>query len=165
MSYQDHISASELRAAATAERRERYDRRRHSWRTITYCGFEGRGRRRCARRNDYDYYLDWYDPKLVFTGIAVMVMSYLDALFSLMLLDRGAEEANFFMARLMQTSDELFIAIKLAVTALAIIFLLMHAHFRILRIISGKHLLQAAVILYGMLIGYEVILLSVVENY
>ena len=165
MSYQDHISASELRATAIAERRERHDRRRHSWRTITYCGFEGRGRRRSARRNDCDYYLDWYDPKLVFTGIAVMVMSYLDALFSLMLLDRGAEEANFFMARLMQTSDELFIAIKLAVTALAIIFLLMHAHFRILRIISGKQLLQATVILYGMLIGYELILLSIVKSY
>ena len=164
MSYQDDISASNPRATDIAERRERHDRRRHSWRTITYCVFEGRGRRRCVRRNDHDYYLDWYDPKLVLTGIAVMVMSYLDALFSLMLLERGAEEANFFMARLMQTSDELFIAIKLAVTALAIIFLLMHAHFRVLHIFSGKHLLLAAVILYGMLIGYELILLSIVDS-
>ena len=30
--------------------------------------------------------------------------------------------------------------------------------------LSGKHLLLAAVILYGMLIGYELILLSVVES-
>lgn len=164
MSYQDHSFATELAATAITERREQHDRRRHSWRTITYCGLAGRGRRRCARRSGCDYYLDWYDPKLVFTGIAVMVMSYLDALFSLMLLDRGAEEANFFMARLMQTSDELFIAIKLAVTALAVICLMMHAHFRIWRIISVKHLLQAIVILYGMLIGYELILLAVVEG-
>lgn len=162
MSYQDHSPATEMTATGIAERRERHDRRRHNWRTVTYCGFEGRGRRRCARRDDYDYYLDWYDPKLVFTGIAILVMSYLDAVFSLMLLDRGAEEANFFMARLMDTSDELFIAVKQAVTALAIIFLLMHAHFRILRIISGKHLLQAVVVLYGILIGYEMILLTAV---
>ena len=164
MSYQDHISAREMSATATAERRECHDRRRHSWCTITYSGFEGRGRRRCARRHDCDYYLDWYDPKLVFTGIAVIVMSFLDALFSLMLLDRGADEANFFMARLMENSDELFIAVKLAVTALAIIFLLMHAHFRIMRTITGKHLLQAAVILYGILISYELILLSMVAG-
>ena len=164
MSYQDHSVATEITATGIAERRQRHDRRRHSWRTVTYCGFEGRGRRRCARRNDSDYYLDWYAPGLVFTGIAVMLMSYLDALFSLMLIDRGADEANLFMARLMEASDELFIAIKLAVTALAIIFLLMHAHFRILRSITGKHLLQAAVILYGILIGYELILLMVVES-
>jgi hypothetical protein len=164
MSYQDHASATEVNAAATAERRELHDRRRHGWRTVTYCGLEGRGRRRCARRNGYDYYLDWYDPKLVFTGIAILVMSYLDALFSLVLLDRGADEANIFMARLMGTSDELFIAVKLLVTALAIIFLMMHAHFRIWRIFSGKHLLQAVVILYGMLIGYELILLAIVEG-
>ena len=115
MSYQDHISASELRATAIAERRERHDRRRHSWRTITYCGFEGRGRRRSARRNDCDYNLDCYDPKLVITGIAVMVMSYLDALFSLMLLEWGDDDDKFLMGRLLLKSDELFFAINLSV--------------------------------------------------
>jgi len=164
MSSQDHSFASEVTTSAISERREQHDRRRHSWRTITYSGLEGRGRRRCVRRSGYDYYLDWYDLKLVFTAIAILLMSYLDALFSLTLLDRGADEANYFMARLMGTSDEIFIAVKLAVTALAITFLMMHAHFRIWRIISGKQLLQAIVILYGMLIGYELILLAVVEG-
>jgi hypothetical protein len=163
MNYQNNSSAVEVTGTAIAEQRTMYDRRRHTWRTITYCGFEGRGRRYYARRNDYDCYLDWYDPKLVFTGIAILVMSCLDAVFSLMLIDRGANEANYFMARLMETSDELFIAVKLAVTALGIIFLLMHAHFRIWRIISGEHLLQAVTALYGLLIGYELILLALVD--
>ncbi|MBT8438725.1 MAG: hypothetical protein KJO91_03280 [Gammaproteobacteria bacterium] len=164
MSDQDHSFAIEVTAAAIAERRELLDRRLHSWRTLTYCGFEGRGRRRHARRNEYNCYLDWYDPKLVFTGIAVLVMSCLDALFTLMLLDRGAYEANYFMARLMEISIEFFIAVKLAVTAFGIIFLLMHAHFQIWRIASGKRLLQAAVTMYGLLIGYELILLAVTNG-
>lgn len=163
MSYQDNSSATEMTAAAIARRRETHDRRLHSWRTLTYCGFEGRGRRRHARRKDCNYYLDWYGPRLVFTGIAVLVMSCLDALFTLMLLDRGADEANYFMARLQETSDELFVAVKLAVTAFGIIFLLMYAHFKIWRIISGKRLLQTIVAIYGLLIGYELILLAVVE--
>ncbi len=164
MIYQANSSADEVTETAIAERRKMYDRRRHTWRTITYCGFEGRGRRYYARRNDCDCYLDWYDPKLVFTGIVILVMSCLDALFSLMLIDRGASEVNYFMARLMETSDALFIAVKLAVTAFGIIFLLMHAHFRIWRIISGKRLLQAVIAVYGLLIGYELILLAVVER-
>ena len=164
MSYQDHGSATEVTATAIAERRAMHDRRRHSWRTLTYCGLEGRGRRRHARRNDYNCYLDRYDPRLVFTGIAVLVMSGLDAVFTLMLLDRGATEANYFMARLMETSDELFIAVKLAVTTVGIMFLLMHAHFRLWRVISGKHLLQAVLTVYGLLIGYELVLLAVLQG-
>lgn len=164
MSYQDHSPATEVATTAIVERREMHYRRLHSWRTLIYCGFHGRGRRRHARRDDYNYYLDWYEPRLVFTGIVVLVMSSLDALFSLMLLDMGAYEANYFMARLMETSDELFVAVKLAVTAFGTIILLMHSHFQVLRIISGKQLLQTAVTVYGLLIGYELILLTVMKG-
>jgi len=164
MSHQEHSPATDVAATAITERREKHDRRLHSWRTVTYCGFQGRGRRRHARRNEHNYYLDWYDPRLVFTGIAILFMSCLDALFTLTLLSRGAHEANYFMARLMETSDNLFVAVKLAVTAFAIVFLLMHSHFQILRIISGKRLLQIVVAVYGLLIGYELILLGVMRN-
>ncbi|MEA2080657.1 MAG: DUF5658 family protein, partial [Pseudomonadota bacterium] len=122
------------------------------------------GHRRHARRSEHNYYLDWYDPKLVFTAIAVLLMSCLDALFTLTLLSRGAYEANYFMARLLETSDELFVAVKLAVTAIGIVFLLMHAHFQVLRIVSGRRLLQALVPVYGLLIGYELILLGAMRG-
>ena len=164
MNYLNQSAAAGTPPPAAAERREMPDRRIHSWRTLAYCGFEGRGRRRHARRNGCDCYLDRYDPALVFTGIAVLVMSGMDALFTLMLRDRGAYEANYFMARLMETSDELFIGIKLAVTGMSVTFLLMHAHFHVRRIISGKHLLQAAVAVYGLLIGYELILLAILKG-
>jgi len=164
MSSQTHRPAIDETATAIAERREQYDRRRHSWRTVTYCGINGRGRRRDARRSGHNYYLDWYEPKLVFTGIAILLMSCLDALFTLTLLSKGASEANYFMARLMETSDGLFVAVKLAVTAFGIVFLLMHSHFQVLRITSGKRLLQFIVPVYGLLIGYELVLLGIMRS-
>ena len=163
MSYLYNRPATEVDATAIAERREIRCRRHHSWRTLTYCGFQSHGRRRNARRNEYNYYLDWYDTRLVFTGIAVLVMSSLDALFTLMLLDRGAYEANYFMARLMETSDELFIVVKMAVTAFATLFLLMHSHFQIFGVISGERLLQAVMTMYGLLMCYQLILLTVLK--
>jgi len=164
MSYKDQSSATEVAATAIAERRNIHDRRRHSWRTLTYCGFEGRGRRRHARRNDCDYYLDRYDPRLVITGMLVLLMSSLDAVFTLTLIGRGASEANYFMARLMETSDELFVAVKLVITVFGIVFLLMHAHFRFWRTISAKRLLQAVVVMYSLLISYELVLLAVLKG-
>ena len=164
MSSQTHRPAIDETATAITERREQYDRRRHSWSTVTYCGINGRGRRRDARRSGHNYYLDWYEPKLVFTGIAILLMSCLDALFTLTLLSKGASEANYFMARLMETSDGLFVAVKLAVTAFGIVFLLMHSHFHLLRITSGKRLLQFIVPVYGLLIGYELVLLGVMRS-
>lgn len=164
MSHLQHKPTSNEAATAAVERRETQDRRRHNWRTLTYCGIHARGRRRDARRSGQNYYLDWYDPKLVFTGIAVLLMSCLDALFTLTLLSKGANEANYFMARLLETGDGLFVAVKLAVTAFAILFLMMHSHFHVLRITSGKHLLQLAVVVYGVLIGYELILLGVIRG-
>ena len=161
MIHQQYRPAIDEAATAIAERREKHDRRRHSWHTVTYCGFHARGRRRHARRSGHNYYLDWYDPKLVFTGIAVLLMSCLDALFTLTLLSKGANEANYFMARLLETGDGLFVSVKVAVTAFGIVFLLMHSHFQVLRITSGKRLLQFVVPVYGLLIGYELVLLGV----
>ena len=163
MSHRGHSPATDLAATAIAESREKHDRRLHSWRTVTYCGFQGRGRRRHARRNENNYYLDWYDPRLVVIGISILFMSFLDALLTLTLLNRGAYEANYFMVRLMEISDGVFVAVKLTVTAFGIIFLLMHSHFQILRIISGKRLLQIVFAVYVVLIGYELILLGVTD--
>jgi hypothetical protein len=145
------------------ERRSQSDRRRHSWRTVTYCGLRGRGRRRLARRDGYSYYLDWYEPRLVFTGVAVLTMSALDALFTLDLLARGAHEANYFMARLLDIGIEVFVWSKLAITAIGVLFLLMHANFYVLGAVSGKRLLQFAVPVYGLLIAYEITLKATMQ--
>lgn len=159
----EHSVAVDVAPGVGTDRRNYHDRRRHSWRTLTYCGLFGRrGRRRTVRRSGHNYYLDWYQPKLVFTGIAVLLLSALDALLTLKLLGKGAYEANYFMAVLLEINHDVFITTKIAITAFCVTFLLMHAHFHILRITNGKRMLQLMLSVYGMLIVYEVILLGVV---
>ena len=148
---------------AADERRTDNDRRRHSWRTITYCGLNGRGRRRLARRDEHSYYLDWYEPGLVYTGLAILLLSCLDALLTLTLLSRGAYETNYFMAQLLESGSAVFVAAKVAITATGILFLLMHSHFRLLSVTSGKRMLQFLLSMYGLLIAYELFLLGTVQ--
>ncbi len=145
------------------ERRDQTDRRRHSWRTVTYCGLHGRGRRRHARREGHDYYLDWYDPRLVLMGLGVVLLSCLDALLTLTLLNRGAYEANQFMAHLLEIGTSTFVATKIAITCVGILFLLMHSHFQILKVTSGKQVLKALLSVYGVLILYEAVLLGIMR--
>lgn len=149
--------------AHNEERRGQKDRRRHSWRTLTYCGLQGRGRRRHARREGHDYYLDWYEPGLVLTGLGVILLSCLDALLTLTLLEHGAYEANQFMARLLEISISTFVATKIAITCIGILFLLMHSHFQILKITTGKQVLKLALSVYSALILYELVLLGVMK--
>ncbi len=145
------------------ERRDQTDRRRHSWRTVTYCGLQGRGRRRQARREGHDYYLDWYDPRLVITGLGILLLSCLDALLTLTLLSRGAYETNQFMAHMMEISTSAFVATKIAITCVGILFLLMHSHFQILKVTNGKQVLRILLFVYSALIAYEFILLGTIQ--
>ena len=154
-----------LTAAATvsAERRDGHDRRRHNWRTVTYCGLHGRGRRRQARRHDHSYYLDHYDGRLVLTGLLVLLLSCVDALFTLTLLSKGAYEANYLMAQLLEIGHQPFVITKVAVTAAGVLFLLMHAHFRILRVTNGKSMLLFLAGVYALLIAWEILLMGVIQ--
>lgn len=156
----DHTTAT--LAADAGERRAGADRRRHSWRTVTYCGLHGRGRRRQARRQDHSYYLDRYEHSLVLVGLLIMLLSCLDALLTLTLLDKGAYEANYLMAQLLEIGIRPFIVAKVVITAAGVLFLMMHAHFRVLHITSGKRMLQVLVSIYALLIGWEVLLLGVI---
>jgi hypothetical protein len=155
--------ATTVTANSYVERRSGPDRRRHSWRTLTYCGLHGRGRRGQARRQDHSYYLDRYNHSLVFTGLLVLLLSCVDALLTLNLLGKGAIEANYLMAQLLDVGTRPFVLIKVAITAACVLFLLMHAHFRVLRITSGKRMLQILAGIYALLIGWEVVLLGVMQ--
>jgi len=142
--------------------RRHEDRRRHSWRTLTYCGLQGRGRRHQTRRNDHSYYLDRYRPRLVITGLLVLLLSCLDALFTLSLLSKGAYEANHLMAALLEMGVQPFVFTKVAVTAVGVLFLLMHAHFRILRVTNGQRMLEVLAGAYGLLIIWELLLMRTI---
>lgn len=148
-----------LDLASWPERRQSRERRRFSPATIIY-GIR-QGRRRSARRgNDLNgYYTDRYESWLLYTVMGILLLCSADAMLTLKLLQLGAIELNAFMAILINADVQLFIIIKMALTGVSLIFLVIHAHFRLLRLVKISHLLPVILSGYLLLIVYELTLL------
>jgi hypothetical protein len=66
-------------------------------------------RRRGGRRSgEHHLPIDWHEPYLLFLSIMILLMSVADAFFTLTLIVQGAEEANPFLAFVLQEHPELF---------------------------------------------------------
>ena len=143
--------------------RSNTDRRSHTWQTLTYCGLRRRGRRQSARRQEHNYYLDRFSPELALTTISILMLSCLDAFMTLTLLSKGATEDNYLMLQLLNISTEAFIGVKTVVTAIGLLVLLTHAHFKIFNFTTGKQLLQMILAVYSVLIVYELTMLAVIS--
>ncbi|MBT8084348.1 MAG: hypothetical protein HKN35_06930 [Woeseia sp.] len=144
------------------ENRETNDRRTFQWRTVFY-GF-ARSRRRDGRRDtEIDpMFSDWHHPWLFFLAVSIMLLSCLDAFMTLLLLERGAYEANPVMAAIMGESTRAFAAIKMLLTALGILALVFLSRSRFLDAFRTGLILTCVFAFYACLICYEfVYLLSV----
>jgi hypothetical protein len=131
------------------------DRREFSWRTVCF-GFV-RSRRHAVRRDtDADpVFIDWHHPWLFFLATGIMVMSSLDAFFTLQLLDRGAYEANPVMAAVMDSGTSAFAASKMALTGFGILALVFLARTRFFNRLRTGLFLTAFFSFYAVLICYE----------
>lgn len=105
-------------------------------------------------------YVDSYPNHLLFCAIAILMLSVLDAYFTLNILERGGEELNWFMLIAIEESIERFVSIKLALTGLALIFLTIHYNAQYLLRLRVWHILYIVLVSYMVLIGYEILLLS-----
>ena len=131
------------------------DRREFSWRTVCF-GFM-RSRRHAVRR-DADaepIFTDWHHPWLFFLATGIMVMSSLDAFFTLQLLDRGAYEANPVMASVMDSGTAAFAASKMALTGFGILALVFLSRTRFFNMLRTGLFLTAFFSFYAVLICYE----------
>lgn len=124
------------------------------------------GRRRGHRRSVHDLEngVDWYDSSLLYMAMAIMVLSALDATFTLRLMSAGiVEEWNPFMRALIENDVQLFANVKVAVTAFALIFLVVCYHGRVSRFgIPISWIFKATLFGYSALICYELVLLTFV---
>ena len=120
-----------------------------------------RGRRKSVRRREdkVGTYVDWYEPRLSLTAIAILLLCILDAILTLHLLHHGAFEANWLMAALLAQDLHLFAVVKLSLTALGVLFLVVHAHFTVFRRFRVARVLDGLLLLYLCLVGYELMLL------
>jgi hypothetical protein len=151
---------AQLQPIVSTERRVERDRRSFTLKTLA-CGMVG-GKRRGARR-DVDacgHYVDWYEAPLLFIALAIMSLSWMDAFFTLQLLEMGAIEVNIFMAWLLDSSVDHFVVTKLAITASALLFLTMHVNFRIFGIVTVRHVMYVLVAKDVALIFYQLHLMA-----
>lgn len=137
--------------------RQRIDaeRRLFSWRTVFY-GFT-RSRRQSTRRDGEaePVFTDWHHPWLFFLAIGIMLMSSLDAFFTLQLLERGAYEANPVMAAVMERGTSAFTVSKMLLTGIGILALVFLARAMFFNRLRTGLFLTAFFSVYAALVCYE----------
>ena len=140
------------------------DRRTQNLKAIVYGGF--RPRRRSNRRagDDQRYLVDVYDPGIVMVSLAIVLMSCLDAFFTLNLLAMGASEINYFMKTLIESDTSVFLTVKLWATCSGVIILTATAHYRLLGIVRVRRILETLCGIYACLIVWELFLLTAVAT-
>jgi hypothetical protein len=155
-------SAPQLQHGLTHERRRRTERRHRIWWSVIYGSFNPR-RRRPPRRDDEVRYhsLDWHSPHLMGVAIVILLLCVGDALLTLILLSGGAEEANPVMAPLVGGSVTVFTSLKMTITGLSVIFMVILARYRFMRVLRVELALYGVLMAYVTLIGYELWLLKV----
>ncbi len=124
---------SAIRASDT-ERRLGGDRRRQPTQALSF--FLGRGRRRTGRRDGETErtYVDTFTPGEVALLLVIFILNILDALFTLLWLQRGGIEANPLMASVLEIGEGAFLLQKCIVVGIWLIVLLIHKNFRLARI-------------------------------
>jgi hypothetical protein len=132
-----------------SERRERHDRRQcnNVWASLRLSG-----RRQGSRRNGEgeDTYVDHPARHVVNMACVIIVCSILDALLTLLYIERGGEEANPVMAVAIDFGMTTFVGLKMALTILGIGLLALHQNFRL-----GLRGLYGMTIIYLILLAYH----------
>src|SRR5262245_16806911 len=142
--------------AAIAERRWQFDRRTHP--TTLWDALRVRGRRKGFRRvGEASYvYVDCACRRAVVLLFFVLAASALDALCTLLFLQRGGQEANPFMTLVLSYGQTPFVGLKMALTGIGAWFLVAHYYFPM----AYRGLLGLAGGYVGLLLLHAIILLS-----
>lgn len=119
-------------------------------------------RRRGGRRaSDRDGVVDWHEPHLLFLSITILLLSVADAFLTLTLMDKGATEANPFMAFVLDRHPELFATVKMLFTGIGVLVLVAVARTRLFSVVRVATVLHWLLIAYAALIFYEWSLLHI----
>lgn len=156
---QGRILSSIQRTEPLKDTRDRLDRRAFTWRTVLFGFF--RSRRRGNRRDAEGeaLFTDWHHPWLFFLATGTMLLSCLDAFFTLQLLDRGALEVNPVMAVMIGQGTLPFAVSKMLLTGLGILALVFLSRFRFMNRMRTGLILTAFFSFYSCLVCYEFVLL------
>jgi hypothetical protein len=137
------------------ERRKGVDRREGSYSRLRL-KYLLKGERRSVRRDTdpQEVYVDLFGLRDFVAVLIVLILSILDAAFTLYHLSKGAEELNLLMAYALNIGVGYFFIIKYSITAFGVIILCIHKNFRYIR-----EIFIGIITIYSLLIIYHIILL------
>jgi hypothetical protein len=129
------------------QNRRSKDRRTDHKARLKYLIFNGR-RERIRREDDRlrVFFFDRYHPKLFATITAILMLSILDAVLTLILIDNGSSELNPVMAYFLQHGLLSFIIVKYFLTSIGVVILLIFKNVFVTRAKIYTHSLFSAVI-------------------
>jgi hypothetical protein len=139
----------------TRQRRCTKDRRAKATKPLSKYTFVGK-RKAARRKNEMEnYYVDQYEKKYIVLFGFVLIFSIFDTLLSLEIVELGGNEINPILGSLMNKNVVLALTIKYLVTATAILIILIHKNFRILKIIKVSSVITMIFIIYFVVFVYE----------
>lgn len=108
------------------EKRSGKDRRTHRFPKLKYLLFSGR-RAHVRREEDWEgtFYFDRYSSNIFGAIVLILLLSVLDALLTLYLVDRGSTELNPVMSYFLKYGPFVFMAAKYFLTCLGVVLLLL----------------------------------------
>jgi hypothetical protein len=144
-------------AASSASESDRRgpDRRRRATPMLSRYTFAG-GRRAGDRRaaDAENQYVDRYPTGIAAALVAIGVLCALDAVFTLIYVQRGGGEANPVMDVLMHRTDPTtFTVVKCVITNIGLLVLCLHKNFRFVKPVIG-----ALLVIYVALFAYHIYL-------
>jgi hypothetical protein len=118
-----------------------------------------RGRRKKARRQEEDrnYYVDRYESHYLILVSLILVLCILDAHFTLKIIGLGGKELNQFMLVFINTQPVAALVFKYVVTAVCIVFILIHKNFRVFGRLRVSSLIYVFFCVYLALVAYEAV--------
>ncbi len=151
-----------MNSSIVVDKRDNEERRNYTFRTLRQT-FSNPRRMKGRRSLDRRYPItDNIDVGAACLGIALIILSVLDSLFTLTIIANGGTEVNPFMNAVLQKSVTAFTVVKMLLTGIPAILLVVTANLLLFKRWRSRSILAALVGLYLGLIAYELLLLSMI---
>jgi hypothetical protein len=143
------------------DKRRGIDRRTNNKARLKYLLFNGR-RERFRRDEDKGkaFIFDRYNQKLFFAITAILILSILDAVLTLVVIQRGASELNPVMAYFLEHGTPTFIVAKYVLTSIGVLILLIFKNVFLTKLKIYTHSLFPCVIfVFIIVIAWELFII------
>ena len=148
------------------EKRSGKDRRTHRFPKLKYLIFAGK-RAGVRREEDWDgaFYFDRYSSNIFAAIVLILLLSVLDALLTLYLIDRGSTELNPVMSHFLKYGPFVFMGAKYFLTCMGVVILLLFRNALRKRSVShARHLFNYIIGAFTTVIVWEICLIFFVVS-